>query len=47
MVDQMDAEGFGDCTNTSDCEAACPKEISVDFISKMNSDYFRAALKTA
>ena len=47
MVDQMDAEGFGDCTNTSDCEAACPKGISVDFISEMNSDYFRAALKGA
>ncbi len=47
MVDQMDAEGLGGCTNTSDCEAACPKEISVDFISKMNSGYFRAALKGA
>ena len=45
MVDQMDAEGFGGCTNTSDCEAACPKGISVDFISEMNADYFRAALK--
>ena len=45
MVDQMDAEGFGSCTNTSDCEAACPKGISVDFISEMNADYFRAALK--
>ena len=47
MVDQMDAEGFGSCTNTSDCEAACPKGISVDFISEMNADYFRAALKGA
>lgn len=47
MVDQMDAEGFGGCTNTSDCEAACPKGISVDFISEMNADYFRAALKGA
>lgn len=47
MVDQMDAEGFGSCTNTSDCEAACPKSISVDFISEMNADYFRAALKGA
>ncbi len=45
MVDQMDAEGFGGCTNTSDCEAACPKGISVDFISEMNSDYFVASLK--
>ena len=47
MVDQMDAEGFGGCTNTSDCQAACPKEISADFISEMNADYFRAALKGA
>ncbi len=47
MVEQMDAEGFGSCTNTSDCEAACPKEISVDFIAEMNADYFRAALKGA
>lgn len=47
MVDQMDAEGFGGCTNTSDCEAACPKGISVDFISEMNADCFRAALKGA
>ncbi len=47
MVEQMDAEGFGSCTNTSDCEAACPKGISVDFISEMNADYFRAALKGA
>ena len=43
MVDQMDAEGFGSCTNTYDCEAACPKGISVRFISEMNRDY-RAAL---
>ena len=47
MVEQMDVEGFGSCTNTSDCEAACPKAISVDFISEMNADYFRAALKGA
>lgn len=43
----MDAEGFGGCTNTSDCEAACPKESSVDCISEMNPDYFRAALNGA
>lgn len=43
----MAAEGFGGCTNTSDCEAACPKESSVAFISEMNADYFRAALKGA
>lgn len=43
----MDTEGFGDCTNTSDCEAACPKESSVAFVSEMNAGYFRAALKGA
>lgn len=42
MVDQMDAEGFGSCTNTYDCEAACPKEISVKFIGEMNADYRKA-----
>jgi len=47
MVEQMDEEGFGSCTNTYDCEAACPKEISVKFIGEMNSDYLRAALKGA
>lgn len=44
MVDQMDAEGFGGCTNSSDCEAARPKESSVDCILEMNADCFRAAL---
>ena len=47
MVERMDAEGFGSCTNTSDCEAACPKSISVDFITEMNADYARAVLKGA
>ena len=44
MVAQMDAEGFGSCTNHGECEAACPKEISVDFIARMNRDYLRATL---
>ena len=39
MVDQMDKEGFGNCSNQFECEAVCPKEISVKFISKMNSEY--------
>lgn len=39
MVAQMDKEGFGNCTNYYECEAACPKEISVRFIAKMNRDY--------
>ncbi len=38
MVGQMDVEGFGHCTNHFECMAACPKEISVDFIARMNRD---------
>lgn len=45
MVRQMDAEGFGNCTVTGSCEAVCPKEISLDFIAKMNRDYGVAILK--
>jgi succinate dehydrogenase / fumarate reductase iron-sulfur subunit len=45
MVAQMDAEGFGTCTNHYECEAACPKEISVEFIARMNRDYIRAKLR--
>ena len=44
MVAQMDAEGFGNCTNTGACEAECPKEIKMTNISKMNNDYFSAKL---
>ena len=44
MVERMDAEGFGNCTNHGECEAACPKEIRLEFISRLNRDYFRAAL---
>jgi len=39
MVAQMDKEGFGHCTNTGACQAECPKEISVEYIRKMNLDY--------
>jgi succinate dehydrogenase / fumarate reductase iron-sulfur subunit len=42
MVAQMDKEGFGNCTNYYECEAACPKEISVQFIAKMNREYLKA-----
>ncbi|GAB4147337.1 MAG: succinate dehydrogenase/fumarate reductase iron-sulfur subunit [Planctomycetaceae bacterium] len=42
MVAQMDAEGFGNCTNTSECEAACPAAISVENIARLNREYFRA-----
>jgi succinate dehydrogenase / fumarate reductase iron-sulfur subunit len=45
MVRQMDAEGFGNCTVTGSCEAVCPKEISLDFIAKMNRDYGVALLQ--
>jgi succinate dehydrogenase / fumarate reductase iron-sulfur subunit len=45
MVEQMDAEGFGGCTVTGSCEAVCPKEISLDFIARMNRDYAAALLK--
>jgi len=42
MVAQMDAEGFGNCSNQSECEAVCPKEISVDFIAQMNREYLKS-----
>lgn len=45
MVAQMDKEGFGACTVTGSCEAVCPKEISLDFIAKMNRDYAVALVK--
>jgi succinate dehydrogenase / fumarate reductase iron-sulfur subunit len=44
MVTQMDAEGFGACTNHGECMAACPKEISIDFIARLNRDYLAAVL---
>ncbi len=44
MVAQMDALGFGTCTNHEECEAACPKEISVGFIARMNWDFVKAGL---
>jgi len=44
MVDQMDDEGFGACTNQSECEAVCPKEISVSLITELNREYTKAVL---
>ena len=44
MVSQMDAEGFGGCTNYGECQEACPKEISVETIARMNRDWVRATL---
>jgi succinate dehydrogenase / fumarate reductase iron-sulfur subunit len=46
MVETMDAQGFGSCSNTYACEAACPKGISVDFIAKLNRDYALASVRT-
>lgn len=43
MVSQMDKEGFGNCTNQYECEAVCPKEISVKFIGQMNRELFKAS----
>jgi succinate dehydrogenase / fumarate reductase iron-sulfur subunit len=45
MVQIMDAEGFGNCTNTYECEAVCPAEISASFIAKLNREYALAALQ--
>ena len=46
MVSKMDEEGFGHCTNTGACEAECPKEISIEYIRKMNLEYHRAKIKS-
>ncbi len=46
MVTTMDAEGFGNCTNHYECEAACPKAISVGNIARLNREYLRASLLT-
>ena len=45
MVDRMDAEGFGSCSNEGECEAVCPKGISLRNIASMNRDYLRAVLQ--
>ena len=45
MVEQMEAEGFGSCTNYRECEAVCPKGISIDWIARMNRDYLKAKVK--
>ena len=43
MVDQMDKEGFGNCTNTGACEVECPKGISLENIARMNREYLKAS----
>ncbi len=45
MVNQMDDEGFGNCTNTGACHVECPKGISLDYIAKLNREYVKANLK--
>jgi len=45
MVEQMDKEGFGNCTNTGACEVQCPKGISLKYIARMNREYLTASLK--
>jgi succinate dehydrogenase iron-sulfur subunit len=45
MVEQMDKEGFGNCTNTGACEVQCPKGISLENIARMNREYLSASLK--
>jgi succinate dehydrogenase / fumarate reductase iron-sulfur subunit len=44
MVQQMDSEGFGNCTNQYECHAVCPKEISLDVIARLNREYVKAVL---
>tara|TARA_B100000287_G_C20584274_1_gene761609 strand:+ start:203 stop:955 length:753 start_codon:yes stop_codon:yes gene_type:complete len=46
MVQQMDKEGFGNCTNTGACEIECPKGISLEYIARMNRDYIKAKYKS-
>ncbi|MEO8946576.1 MAG: succinate dehydrogenase/fumarate reductase iron-sulfur subunit [Gemmatimonadaceae bacterium] len=47
MVEQMDAEGFGNCSWFGECQEACPKEISIDAIMQMNHDYIAASARGA
>jgi len=46
MVNQMDEEGFGNCTNTGACEVECPKGISIENIARMNRELLKASLKS-
>ncbi len=45
MVDQMESDGFGYCTNHGACQTACPKEISIDFIAFLNRELLTATLR--
>jgi len=46
MINQMDEEGFGNCTNTGACAVECPKEISLENIARMNREYLSASVKS-
>jgi succinate dehydrogenase / fumarate reductase iron-sulfur subunit len=46
MIDQMDKEGFGNCSNHAECEAVCPKGISITNIAKMRREYLRSLVNT-
>ena len=46
MVNQMDLEGFGNCTNTGACEVECPKGISLETIARMNREFLSASLSS-
>ena len=47
MVQQMDNEGFGNCTNTGACEIECPKSISIEYIAKMDREFLAATFSTS
>jgi succinate dehydrogenase / fumarate reductase iron-sulfur subunit len=47
MVKQMDSEMFGGCTNHGECQEACPKGISIKYITKLNRDFFANSIKKA
>jgi succinate dehydrogenase / fumarate reductase iron-sulfur subunit len=44
MIEQMDKEGFGNCSNHGECEAVCPKKISISNIARMRREYFKSVL---
>jgi succinate dehydrogenase / fumarate reductase iron-sulfur subunit len=46
MVEQMDKEGFGNCTNTGACEVECPKGIDLSNIARMNRDFLKSSAKS-
>jgi succinate dehydrogenase / fumarate reductase iron-sulfur subunit len=43
MIEQMDLESFGGCTLHGECQEACPKEITIDVIARMNRDFIKAS----